>query len=53
MPSQYPNRIKQLPLFDGRFDAYKLEAKDSTVLFASYPLAHPSRRTAMTPITMA
>ena len=37
MPGQYPNRIKQLPLFDGRFDAYKLEAKDSTVLFASYP----------------
>ena len=37
MPGQYPNRIKQLPLFDGRFDAYKLEAKDSTALFASYP----------------
>ncbi|MBB1520388.1 cupin domain-containing protein [Aquipseudomonas guryensis] len=37
MPGQYPNKIKQLPLFDGRFDAYQLEAKDSTVLFASYP----------------
>lgn len=37
MPGKYPNRIKQLPLFDGRFDAYQLEAKDSTVLFASYP----------------
>ena len=37
MPGQYPNRIKKLPLFDGRFDAYKLEAKDSTVLFASSP----------------
>jgi len=33
----YPKRIKQLPLYDGRFDAYKLEAKDSDVLFASYP----------------
>jgi quercetin dioxygenase-like cupin family protein len=34
---QYPDKIKTLPLFDGRFDAYKLEAKDSDVLFASYP----------------
>ncbi len=37
MPGQYPNKIKQLPIFDGRFDAYKLAAKDSDVLFASYP----------------
>lgn len=37
MPGAYPSRIKDLPLFDGRFDAYKLEAKDSDVLFASYP----------------
>ena len=37
MSGHYPARIKQLPLFDGRFDAYKLEAKDSDVLFASYP----------------
>ena len=37
MPGKYPDRIKQLPLYDGRFDAYKLEAKDSDVLFASYP----------------
>ncbi|OVE82085.1 cupin [bacterium K02(2017)] len=37
MPGKYPNRIKSLPLFDGRFDAYKLEAKNSDVLFASYP----------------
>ncbi|NQD96194.1 cupin domain-containing protein, partial [Pseudomonas sp. CrR25] len=37
MAGQYPDRIKSLPLFDGRFDAYKLEAKDSDVLFASYP----------------
>jgi quercetin dioxygenase-like cupin family protein len=37
MPGRYPDKIKTLPLFDGRFDAYKLEAKDSDVLFASYP----------------
>jgi len=37
MSGKYPNRIKKLPLYDGRFDAYKLEAKDSDVLFASYP----------------
>jgi quercetin dioxygenase-like cupin family protein len=34
---KYPDKIKLLPLYDGRFDAYKLEAKDSDVLFASYP----------------
>lgn len=37
MPGQYPNKIKQLPLFDGRFDAYKLAAEACDVLFASYP----------------
>ncbi|WP_226648604.1 cupin domain-containing protein [Microbulbifer variabilis] len=37
MSGSYPNRIKRLPLYDGRFDAYKLEAKGSDVLFASYP----------------
>ena len=37
MSGKYPDRIKALPLYDGRFDAYKLEAKDSDVLFASYP----------------
>jgi quercetin dioxygenase-like cupin family protein len=37
MSGQYPKKIKQLPLYDGRFDAYKLEAKGSDVLFASYP----------------
>lgn len=37
MPGQYPEKIKSLPLFDGRFDAHKLEAKGSDVLFASYP----------------
>ena len=37
MSGKYPKRIKSLPLYDGRFDAYKLAAKDSDVLFASYP----------------
>lgn len=37
MAGQYPDKIKTPPLYDGRFDAYKLEAKDSDVLFASYP----------------
>ena len=37
MPGQYPDIIKTLPLYDGHFDAYKLEAKGSDVLFASYP----------------
>jgi len=37
MAGKYPNKIKSLPLYDGRFDAYKLEAKDCDVLFASYP----------------
>ncbi|MEH6608812.1 MAG: cupin domain-containing protein [Halioglobus sp.] len=37
MAGKYPGRIKSLPLYDGRFDAYKLEAKGSDVLLASYP----------------
>jgi len=37
MPGKYPDKIKSLPIFDGRFDAYILEAKNSDVLFASYP----------------
>lgn len=37
MAGLYPERIKQLPIFDGRFDAYQLAAKNSDVLFASYP----------------
>lgn len=37
MSGSYPKKIKELPLYDGRFDAYKLEAKGSDVLFASYP----------------
>jgi len=34
---RYPDKIKALPLYDGRFDAYKLGAQDCDVLFASYP----------------
>lgn len=37
MAGQYPARIKSLPLYDGRFDAYRLAAEDADVLFASYP----------------
>lgn len=37
MSGQYPDRIKQLPIYDGRFDAYKLGADNCDVLFASYP----------------
>ncbi len=37
MAGQYPDKIKTLPLYDGRFDAYKLSAENSDVLFASYP----------------
>jgi len=37
VPGKYPDKIKSLPLYDGRFDAYKLEARDSDILFASYP----------------
>lgn len=37
MAGKYPEKIRSLPIYDGRFDAHKLEAKDSDVLFASYP----------------
>ena len=37
MAGKYPDKIKSLPLYDGRFDAYQLAAKDCDVLFASYP----------------
>jgi len=37
VPGKYPERIKQLPVYDGRFDAYKLRAEGADVLFASYP----------------
>jgi len=37
MAGKYPDKIRSLPLFDGRFDAYKLAAENCNVLFASYP----------------
>ncbi|MEM7362822.1 MAG: cupin domain-containing protein [Pseudomonadota bacterium] len=37
MAGSYPDRIKALPVFDGRFDAHKLTATGCDVLFASYP----------------
>jgi len=36
MAGSYPDKIKELPLFDGRFDAHKLAADNCDVLFASY-----------------
>ena len=33
----FPSLLTKLPRFDGPFDAFKLEAKDCDVLFASYP----------------
>ena len=33
----YPDLIRNLPEFEGRFEAFRLEAKDCDVLFASYP----------------
>ncbi|MBQ14618.1 MAG: cupin domain-containing protein [Gammaproteobacteria bacterium] len=33
----YPELIRALPEYEGRFEARKLEAKDCDVLFASYP----------------
>lgn len=34
---RYPERIRTLPLFDGKFDAYRLSAQGAEVLFATYP----------------
>jgi quercetin dioxygenase-like cupin family protein len=33
----FPQRLRELPPFEGPFDAFKLEAKNCDVLFASYP----------------
>ncbi len=33
----YPELIRQLPAFEGPFEAHKLEARGCEVLFASYP----------------
>jgi len=35
--THFPRRVRELPPFEGPFDAFKLEAKNCDVLFASYP----------------
>ena len=35
--AHFPQLLRNLPAFDGPFDAFKLEARDCDVLFASYP----------------
>ncbi len=35
--THFPPQLRSLPAFDGPFDAFKLQAKDCDVLFASYP----------------
>jgi quercetin dioxygenase-like cupin family protein len=35
--AHFPKPLRDLPPFDGPFDAFKLEAKNCDVLFASYP----------------
>lgn len=37
LESYYPELIRKLPEFEGRFEAFRLEAKGCDVLFASYP----------------
>ncbi len=37
LSSYYPELIRNLPAFDGPFDAYRLEAKNCEVLLATYP----------------
>ena len=46
----FPELLRQLPEYDGRFDAYRLAAENCEVLFASYPAgteiqahSHPTR----------
>ncbi|MGB3138164.1 MAG: cupin domain-containing protein [Nodosilinea sp.] len=34
--THFPEQLQFLPRFDGPFDAFKLEAKECDVLFASY-----------------
>lgn len=36
MAGNYPGKIRELELYDGRFDAYRLKAEGTDVLFASY-----------------
>lgn len=37
MAGKYPDKIRTLPAYDGRFDAHRLAAEGADVLFASYP----------------
>ncbi len=37
MAGKYSERIRRLPVYDGRFDAFRLAAEGADVLFASYP----------------
>jgi quercetin dioxygenase-like cupin family protein len=37
LDSYYPELIRNLPEFSDRFEAFKLEAKNCDVLFATYP----------------
>lgn len=46
----FPDSIRELPAFEGPFDAYRLAAEGCDVLFASYPAGtdiephtHPTR----------
>ncbi|MGH8719686.1 MAG: cupin domain-containing protein [Burkholderiales bacterium] len=35
--AHFPKLLRNLPKFEGSFDAFRLEAKNCDVLFASYP----------------
>ncbi|MBD2103344.1 cupin domain-containing protein [Leptolyngbya sp. FACHB-261] len=35
--SNFPERIKSLPRFSGRFDAFRLAAENCEIFFAQYP----------------
>ena len=37
LTNYYPELIRNLPEFEGRFEAFRLEAKNCEVLFATYP----------------
>jgi quercetin dioxygenase-like cupin family protein len=36
-PSNFPEKIKSLPRFAGRFDAFRLAAEGCEIFFAEYP----------------
>ena len=37
MSTEFPDKIRSLPAFEGRFDAHRLAAGGADVWFASYP----------------